>query len=48
MEAFGVIGMSMGSTGFVFALIAFANLGAVKKELDDLKQTLRDAGVLDA
>ena len=40
MEAFGIIGMSLGTTGFVFALIS---LGQISK----LEKQLKETGVLD-
>ena len=40
MEAFGIIGMSLGSTGFVFALVAFNQVAALEKRL-------KEAGVLE-
>ena len=40
MEAFGIIGMSLGASGFVFALIAFSKVDALEKKLKSL-------GVLD-
>lgn len=39
MEVFGIIGMSMGTMGFIFALNAMNGVAALKKEL-------KDAGVL--
>ena len=39
MEAFGIIGMSLGALGFVFAL----NAGA---QVSRLEKRLKDAGVL--
>ena len=40
MEAFGIIGMSMGTMGFIFALSA---LDQIKK----LEKRLKDSGVLE-
>jgi hypothetical protein len=33
MEAFGIIGMSMGTMGFVFALNAMARIDKLEKQL---------------
>ena len=41
MEAFGIIGMSMGSMGFIFALNALNQVSKLEKDL-------REAGVLAA
>ena len=46
MEAFGVMGMSLGSAGFTFALIAMNQANCVKKELRELKKKLEDSGIL--
>jgi hypothetical protein len=35
MEAFGIIGMSMGTMGFIFALNALNKVAALEKELKD-------------
>ena len=40
MEVFGIIGMSFGSTAFVFSLIATARIAKLEKQL-------KEAGVLD-
>ena len=40
MEAFGIIGMSVGSMGFIFALSALA-------KVSKLEHQLKEAGVLD-
>lgn len=33
MEAFGIIGMSLGSVGFIFALTALAKIARLEKQL---------------
>jgi|SaaInlStandDraft_5_1057022.scaffolds.fasta_scaffold826822_1 hypothetical protein len=35
MEAFGIIGMSLGSSAFVFALVAMNKVSALEKQLRD-------------
>ena len=40
MEAFGIIGMSFGSMGFIFALNAMNSIAALEKRL-------KEAGVFD-
>jgi len=40
MEAFGIIGMSMGTMGFIFALNALARISKLEKQLTE-------TGVLD-
>ncbi len=39
MEAFGIIGMSMGTMGFIFALSALS-------QISELKKQLRESGTL--
>lgn len=39
---FGMLGMSTGT----FGIIAFSQCAQVRKELADLKRSLRDAGIL--
>ena len=46
MEVFGIIGMSMGSMGFIFALSAINQAASCKKELEELKTELRNLGML--
>ncbi len=46
MEAFGIIGMSLGASGFTFALIAMNQANCVKKELRELKKKLEDSGTI--
>tara|TARA_B110000037_G_scaffold218308_1_gene281049 strand:- start:927 stop:1097 length:171 start_codon:yes stop_codon:yes gene_type:complete len=46
MEAFGIIGMSLGSSGLVFGLIALTQITELKKELEELKSTLKKSGVI--
>jgi len=36
MEAFGIIGTSLGAAGFVFALMAFGRISALEKRLNEL------------
>ena len=40
MESFGIIGMSMGTMGFIFALTAMARIEKLEKQL-------KKSGVLD-
>ncbi len=40
MEAFGIIGMSMGTIGFIFSMSALAKIAALEKQL-------KESGVLD-
>ena len=47
MEAFGIIGMSLGSSGFVFGLLALVQSSSLKNELEKLKSKLRASGTLD-
>ena len=44
METFGIVGMSFG----VFGLIAFVHVQGVMKEMAELKEKLREAGILEA
>jgi hypothetical protein len=37
---FGIMGMSMGITGFVFALVTMAKVNKLEKQLKDLGSTL--------
>jgi hypothetical protein len=46
MEALGIMGMSLGASGFTFALIAMNQANCVKKELKELKKKLEDSGIL--
>ena len=45
MEAFGILGFTLGSTGMTFAIIAWGQIASLKKEVEALKQSLEDAGV---
>jgi len=40
MEAFGIIGMSLGTMGFIFAINAITRIGKLEKQL-------KETGVLD-
>ncbi len=40
MEAFGIIGLSLGSMGFIFAMSALAKISKLEKQL-------KEKGVLD-
>ncbi len=40
MEAFGIIGISLGATGFIFALTALAKISKLERQL-------KETGVLD-
>ena len=40
MEAFGIIGLSLGSMGFIFAMSALAKISKLEKQL-------KETGVLD-
>ncbi|MEP4546994.1 MAG: hypothetical protein ABJ000_12505 [Saccharospirillum sp.] len=49
MEVFGIIGMSMGTMGFIFGIYgmnAMNQVALLRKEHDALKQSLIDSGVL--
>lgn len=49
MEVFGIIGMSMGTMGFIFGIYgmnAMSQVAQLRKEHDALKQSLIDSGVL--
>lgn len=46
MEVFGLIGMSMGTMGFIFGVMAFTTLTQLRKEHDALKKQLEESGVL--
>jgi hypothetical protein len=46
MEVFGIIGMSMGTMGFIFGVMAFTNLIQLRKDHDSLKKQLEESGVL--
>ena len=35
MEAFGIIGMSLGTLGFIFAINAMARISKLEKQLKD-------------
>ncbi len=41
-----VIGMSMGSMGFIFALAAMNQANCLQKELRELKKKLEGSGIL--
>ncbi len=40
METFGIVGMSLGTMGFIFAMSALAKISKLEKQL-------KEAGVLD-
>ena len=42
MEAFGIIGMSTGSTAFIFALMAFTRIAALEKKIEELSAAKND------
>ena len=42
METFGIIGMSLGTTGFVFAIIAFGRIEKLIKKLKELEMLDQD------
>ncbi len=46
MEALAIVGMSLGASGFTFALIAMNQANCVKKELENLKKKLEDSGTI--
>ena len=39
-------GIVFGLMGFTFAIVALNHAGSVKKELDGLKKSLRESGIL--
>lgn len=45
MEVFGLLGFSLGSTAFTFAIIGWTQTAKLQKELIELKQELVEAGV---
>lgn len=47
MEAFGLIGFVLGSSGMTFAIIAWGQIAALRKDVDDLKQRLAEGGILE-
>ena len=46
MDAFGILGFVFGSTGMTFAIIAWNQIASLNKDLEDLKKSLEDTGVL--
>lgn len=49
MEAFGIIGISMGTMGFVFGIMgmnAMSQVAQLRKEHEALKEKLKESGVL--
>jgi hypothetical protein len=46
METFGIIGMTFWSIGMTFWIISMWLVGALKKEVDELKDQLTQSGVL--
>lgn len=46
MEAMGIMGFTIGSAGMTFALITLGQVTKLKKELDELKSELNNAGVI--
>jgi len=41
MEAFGIIGMSLGTMGFIYGIMCY-------QRIEKLTKTLKDKGILDA
>jgi len=39
---FGLLGLSLGSLGFIFGMTAYTQIAPLKKELEDLKQKLEE------
>jgi hypothetical protein len=46
MEVFGIIGMSMGTMGFIFGITGMNQVTQLRKEHEDLKGKLKESGVL--
>lgn len=46
MEVFGIMGFTLGSAAMTFAIIAWGQIASLKKEVEDLKKSLEDSGVL--
>ena len=43
MEVFGIIGMSLGTMGFIFGILGMSALAKISK----LEKQLKDSGILD-
>ena len=46
MEVFGIIGLSMGTLGFVYGLGAQNEVAKLRKEHEALKKELKESGVI--
>jgi hypothetical protein len=46
MESMGILGFIFGLSGLAFAIIAWEQITALKKEFNDLKMDLEDSGNL--
>ena len=40
METFGIIGMVLGATGFIYGLLAFVQTARLQKRIEDLEAEL--------
>ena len=47
MEAFGIIGMSTGSTALAFAVIAWPMNAVLEKRITELENRLVEKGIMD-
>ena len=43
---FGIIGMSLGTTGMTFGIVSSGHIASLRKEFEDLKKNVEDSGVL--
>ncbi len=42
MEAFGIIGMVLGATGFIYGLLAFVHTARFQKRIEQLESDLQE------
>ena len=40
METFGIIGMALGTTGFIYGLLAFVQTAGLQKQIEHLESEL--------
>ena len=40
METFGIIGMALGASGFIYGLLAFVQMARLQKRIEDLEAEL--------